>query len=201
MGFFDDIGKKVSDAGQKTLQKTRDVSDIVRVNSLISDEERKVNNAYHSIGKLFVSRFGTNCDDEFLSLVNVVIDSEEKIKGYKKQIQDIKGVTRCTNCGAEVPKGVSFCSACGAKVTQVIPTVNMADTDICTQCGAAVKKGVRFCTSCGAPMQSANNVNIPPQVQTPPVTATPVTGRVCPDCGAQLDEDSVFCTTCGARLD
>mgnify|MGYP004636920119 CR=1 FL=1 len=27
MGFFDDIGKKVSDVGQKTLQKTKEVSD------------------------------------------------------------------------------------------------------------------------------------------------------------------------------
>ena len=44
MGFFDDLGKKVTDAGQKAMQKTQEMSEIVRVNSLISQNENKINN-------------------------------------------------------------------------------------------------------------------------------------------------------------
>lgn len=36
MGFFDDLGKKVTDAGQKTMQKAQEMSELARINSLIS---------------------------------------------------------------------------------------------------------------------------------------------------------------------
>jgi hypothetical protein len=190
MGFLDDLGRKVSDAGQKTLQKTRDVSDIVRVNSLISEEERKVNNTYYQIGKLYVSMFGMNGKEEFAAMVQSVFESEEKIANYKKQVQDIKGVIRCAKCGAEVPRGVAFCSACGTPMTSNTVTDNMEDCVVCQNCGTAVKKNMRFCTCCGSPMNQPSNV----------VAPQPVQGRVCPNCGNALDEDSTFCTECGTRL-
>ena len=44
MAFFDELGKKVSEAGQKTLQKTKELSDTARLNSMLSDEERRIDN-------------------------------------------------------------------------------------------------------------------------------------------------------------
>ena len=46
MSLFDDIGRKVTDVGQKTIQKTRDFSDTARFQANISDEEKKINNLY-----------------------------------------------------------------------------------------------------------------------------------------------------------
>lgn len=51
MSLFDDIGRKVTDVGQKTIQKTRDFSDTARFQANISDEEKKINNLYFEIGK------------------------------------------------------------------------------------------------------------------------------------------------------
>lgn len=42
MSLFDDIGRKVTDVGQKTIQKTRDFSDTARFQANISDEKRKL---------------------------------------------------------------------------------------------------------------------------------------------------------------
>ena len=74
MGFFDDLGKKVTDAGQKAMQKTQEMSEIVRVNSLISQNENKINNAYVQIGKLFVSTYGNECEPEFAEMVATVAE-------------------------------------------------------------------------------------------------------------------------------
>ena len=40
MAFFDNIGRKVSEAGQKMIQKTGEMSDTSRLNAQINDEER-----------------------------------------------------------------------------------------------------------------------------------------------------------------
>ena len=41
MAFFDDLGKKISQAGQNAVQKTKEMTDIARINGMISDEEKK----------------------------------------------------------------------------------------------------------------------------------------------------------------
>ena len=58
MGLFDNFSRKVTDAGQKTVQKTKELSEIARINSLINQEENKINNTYYQIGKLYVSIHG-----------------------------------------------------------------------------------------------------------------------------------------------
>lgn len=41
MAFFDEIGKKISQTGQGVVQKTKDMADVAKLNSLISEEEEK----------------------------------------------------------------------------------------------------------------------------------------------------------------
>ena len=102
MALFDDFGKKLTNLGEKTLQKTKEMTDTARINSLISDEEKKINNAYLQIGKLYVSMHASDCENEFVGLITSIAECEQKIVDYRKQIQDIKGVKRCEKCGAEV---------------------------------------------------------------------------------------------------
>lgn len=199
MGFLDNISKKVTDAGQKTLQKTKEMTDTAKIHSLINEEERKLNNLYYQIGKLYVSKFGDNCDSEFVSFVNSVYESENKIKSYNKQIQEIKGIQRCEKCGAEVSRGASFCSSCGAEMPKV---VTEDDNYVrCEFCGAAIKKEMRFCTSCGKPMSQPlvkDESAKAEDVNTTIVDDLP--DNICPHCGAVLTDDSVFCAECGTKL-
>ncbi len=118
MGFFDDLGKKVTDAGQKAMQKTQEMSEMARLNSLISQNENKLNSAYCQIGQLFAELYRDDHRPEFAELMTTVIGLEQENDTYKKQLQDMKGIQRCEQCGAEVPKGAAFCNSCGASVSQ-----------------------------------------------------------------------------------
>lgn len=198
MAFFDEIGKKVSEAGQKTIQKTKELSDTTRLNAMISDEEKKINNNYFQIGKLYVLNYKDNYEESFAGMLSAINESELKISEYRKQIQNIKGVQHCVKCGAEVLRNAAFCSSCGA----AMPKMQAMNTDNfikCQNCGATVKKGMRFCTACGKPMEA--NPAVDADIENANETNTEeIQEKICKNCGAELEDDAVFCTECGTKL-
>lgn len=152
MAFFDKLSRTVTEAGQKTIAKTMELADVTRLNSMISDEEKNINSQYTKIGKLYLSLHKNDYEDVFAEMVSTIAEAEDKIRGYKNQIQDIRGIQHCEACGAEVPKGAAFCSACGA----VMPKPQSPEESIkCKYCGAETEKGARFCASCGQPLEVA----------------------------------------------
>ncbi len=227
MSIFDNFGKKVSGLGQQTVAKAKEWSDVTKLNSLISDEQKKIDECYKTIGKLYVAKHSSDCESEFSAAVAAIMESNAKIDDYKKQVQTAKGIKTCPQCGAEVASGSAFCSSCGYRmpVVEAIPD-NMVK---CQKCGAVVSKGMRFCTSCGNPMAESEPVPVisepapvEPQGQTCSACGavvpdgyafctncgTPVGGQpepavqpaVCPSCGAQVEEGIAFCTNCGKPL-
>lgn len=181
MAFFDNIGKKLSQTGQAAVQKTKQMADVAKLNSDISDEEKKSTNIYYQIGRLYVSLHKDNPESDFEVLIEQLNESQTKIENLKQQIQDIKGVKRCSTCGAEIPNNATFCSSCGTAVIQQ-KAVDAANLIKCTNCGKMIEKGMRFCTFCG-------NEVVVPQIQS--------VEKKCLSCGAVLDEGAAFCTNCG----
>lgn len=150
MAFFDEIGKRLSQAGQTAIQKTKDMTDVARINGVISEEEKKVNNNYYQIGKLYVAKHSTNYEDEFEGMMSAIRESEAKICECRQQIQAIKGTVCCEKCGEEVPSEAAFCSSCGASM--LTTAENNVELRKCAGCGAIVDKNMKFCTACGRQM-------------------------------------------------
>lgn len=193
MAFLDDLGKKISKTGQSALQKTKDMAEVAKYNSMISDEEKNINNNYYQIGKLYISLHSSDVEEEFKGMIASVRNSESKIADYREQIKLIKGVVRCENCGSEVSINSAFCNSCGAPMPKRVPEETIDSNLIkCEKCGKYVKKGMRFCTSCGSPM---------PREATEPVSKPEMQIRKCPKCGlTTTDAETLFCNSCGTRL-
>lgn len=217
MAFFDNIGKKLSQAGQTAVQKTKEMTDIAKINGSISDEEKKISGAYYQIGKLYAEKHSTDCEEDFAAMIAGIAESQNKIAAYRKQIQDIKGVVRCEKCGAEVASGAAFCSACGAPMPAAQTPVD--DSTIkCSGCGKMISNTMKFCTSCGKPLVeeavSSEQPEVPKSESTGDAASAPsdsetIEGKVqkeqsvekkCPSCGAALDEGVAFCTECGTKI-
>lgn len=196
MAFWDNFSQKASETTAKAMQKAKEMSDIAKLNSMISEEETKINNTYYQIGKLYIAMHLHDYEEEFVGMITTIREADEKIKSYKQQLQDIKGVMCCTQCGAEIQAGVAFCSSCGAPMPKVQQT-NIEDLVRCEGCGAMVKKEARFCTSCGKPMIQLVTSE---KADEPMIVNEKVEDKVCPVCGAKIEDDAAFCTECGNKL-
>ena len=138
MDIFDKIGGKISQT-----------ANVVKINGLIADEEKRINASLLEIGKVCFEKYSDNPDaslDRFVAQIN---DAKSKIEEYSAQIKKIKGYIKCEQCGAEIPPDNSFCNGCGFKI-EVKPKNAPNQSGIsCNSCGASLSPDLAFCTNCG----------------------------------------------------
>lgn len=116
MSFFNELGKKLSKAGQEAAQQTKIFAETTKISSYISDEEKKIDDLYKQIGKSYFEANRNNSSDIYAAQMSEIVEAQNKILDYQQQIRDIKGIKNCPNCGAELDKKSGFCSTCGFKV-------------------------------------------------------------------------------------
>lgn len=228
MAFFDDLGKKITQASQAVSQKSKDFSDVAKLNSAISNEEKKLQSNYYQLGRLYVSKHSEDFEPDFAALINSIKESEKNITAYRTQIQDIKGVIRCEKCGAEIPNNTLFCSTCGTPVQPKAPAPSsapapapyvapvqaqgaapVASTAVCQACGKVNPAQTRFCTNCGTPIGAPAPVAPAPVAPAPtPVApiptpvATPIPTPVEAPVAAPVAPAPTknICANCGAEV-
>lgn len=164
MAFLDVLGKKITQTGQDVVQKTKDTAEVIKYNSMISDEERRINELYTQIGKTYVDLHADSFEVPFTEMINGIKDAQEKISEYREHIIQVKGVFACPNCGEELPLNVAFCSACGTKIEKQEAAAPNANTRYCQSCGTPMQEGYVFCINCGAKYEETAEV---PTVETP----------------------------------
>ncbi len=188
MSFFDSIGSKVSATGQAAAEKAKNITEIGRLNGVISDHEKRISRLYFEIGQSYYERHRDDPAAEELERIAAVNDALDKIDVCREQIKTLKGVEKCPTCGADVARGSQFCNNCGTKMPPAsIRTAPKAQVGRCPTCGAPIAEGNVFCNSCGTKIPE----NAAAQV---------VRSKTCPTCGTVLDADAAFCFACGAKL-
>ena len=169
MAFFDDISKKISEVSQSAAGKTRDTADLFKLKGEISDEEKKLTSLYAEIGKLYCTLHSEDFEPQFQGLMAGVKETVSGIADRQAQIQRIKKISICSNCGAEVSLENRYCIACGA------PRVTNPNNTTCVNCGKIIEEGNRFCIYCGTPVSNGQVVSAP---SPGPIFATPAAPTV-----------------------
>ena len=157
MSFFDKISETLSKGSKNILDKTKDLTDIAKLNGQISSEENKIRDAYIALGKAYYKKYRNNSDVAEAVQFEVIANAEIAIAKYKTEIQAIKKVTICHNCGAEVASDALFCPRCGAKKENAKEegsnTAEYEGKHICKKCGAELEEDTAFCQACGEPVE------------------------------------------------
>lgn len=168
MAFFEKIGEKLTNAGKDVAKKTKELADIAKLNMQISNEEDNIKNKYFEIGKLYYESFSSSPDEKFVEFCSSISESKNKIDTLKDQIQEVKGVKKCSKCGAEIAYTATFCSSCGtpnasAEAAQTdkedangdikkkvdVAEVSENTTSTCPVCSNTVAADAAFCPECG----------------------------------------------------
>lgn len=157
MAFFEQIGKRLTDAGQNVAQQTKDLAEVTKLNSTISDKEKKISQLFLLIGQSYYENHKNSEEAEELDRIAEINGLYSEINADREKIKQIKGVVKCENCGTDVPLNASFCNACGAKVDRVgAASINAGTERTCPVCHAVVEKDNLFCTRCGSKLESTN---------------------------------------------
>ncbi len=150
MAFFENLGQNISNKSAAAAQKVKDVTEMTKLNSAISTEEKKINEYYTAIGRKFYEANVENAPEEYVNFFNNIKESNGLIEDYKKQIAALKKTVTCPGCGNEVEKTSAFCNKCGYNMKDVIAEANgTAGASVCPGCGNTVAEGAKFCNSCG----------------------------------------------------
>ncbi len=210
MAFFDDLGKKITQTGQGVVQKTKDTAETIKLNGMISDEEKNIVNFYAEIGRLYFELHADSYEPAFEHMISGIKEAKAKTENYAEQVKKLKGVFNCPNCGGEVSYGASFCSSCGAKmnVQNSVDRADNSDVRHCVGCGAPLNPGMAFCTNCGTkvePIGALNPVDDRVEYDTSAMqgfadAAAPTT-KICPACGKEIAVNAKFCIGCGSRIE
>lgn len=158
MALFEQIGKRLVDAGQGVAQQTKNFADVTRLNSEISEKERKITQLYQTIGQTYYQNHSQAPEPEYRQTVEEIQALLAEIAQYQEEIKQIKGIVKCPSCGADVPLRAAFCNSCGARMTPEAPPAPPEEgSRVCSVCGAAVAEGNQFCTHCGTRLNNDDN--------------------------------------------
>lgn len=156
MAFFEQLGKRITDAGQSVAQQTQNFADVTRLNSAISEKEKQIAQLFAVIGQSYYERHKDDSAAEEMEKIAEVNALYAEIFEKREKIKQIKGIVKCESCGADVPLNASFCNSCGAKVIRAEAAKEAAENEcLCPACRAAVGKDDMFCNHCGAKIERA----------------------------------------------
>lgn len=151
MAFLDDIGKKISVAGQTAMQKAKNISDSSRIREEISEHEKRLQRYYYEVGKIYLCHHYNNYEEDFAEIIPLIIDSETQLRDLRKQLNSIEKAGKCENCGAVLIENAKFCTVCGKPVQKPVPAEGSENK--CPICGATISEELSFCTSCGTKLK------------------------------------------------
>lgn len=157
MAFFESLGKRLTDAGQNVVQQTKDLAEVTKLNNAISEKERQISRLFAAIGQSYYEAHKDDPTAEEPEKIAEITSLYADIFANREKIKQIKGVTKCENCGADVPLNAVFCNACGAKVIRKEVNKNTTGNErLCPVCHSVVGEGNLFCNHCGAKIDDTN---------------------------------------------
>ena len=152
MGFFDDIGKKLTAVSQEAISQGSALAGTAKNKVKTVDLERQLNGAFAELGKKFYETIKDGSSPEYADNVTRIKDLLVQIEFYKAETRRERGMMLCPKCGAEVVLGAAFCSSCGNTMPKTDMSQQYTQSFMvvkCPQCGVELPNGTVFCTSCG----------------------------------------------------
>ena len=116
MSFFDQIADGISRFTKDIGSKAQDLTDTAKLNAKINEASATIRNTYTAIGEAYYKVHKDDEDSELEEQFTIIRDAMATINECRQQIQKIKGIRICPNCGAEVAGTAVFCQACGTRI-------------------------------------------------------------------------------------
>lgn len=203
MAFFEQIGRKITDAGQGVAQQTKNLTETTRLNAKIAENKKKMSQLLFEMGQDYYKKHRKDRDNEEQEYIDRVNELFREIIQCQKEIEQIKTADVCKVCGSRIVEGSSFCMGCGTRLNadQIEDSflIISDSTRKCPVCGTAVDEDSAFCTSCGTKLADTDDADEYTEDDEAP-EETQYSARICPVCGTEAEDEDLFCLNCGSKL-
>jgi hypothetical protein len=139
MAFIDDVSKTITDFSQAAIRKTKDIAELMKLNSEVSSQEYIINDMYRQIGKLYYESNKESHDDVYSEFFENIGKSTETIKIAREKIKIIKDY--------KVSKKTENSACCEDPAEAV--DVEYHEVNFCPKCGCKSIEGMNYCAKCG----------------------------------------------------
>ena len=206
MTFFEQVGKRITDAGQVAAQHTRVLTDTTRLNVKIAENKKKMTQLLFEMGQDYYQKHRKETDNEeqeYIDQVNVLF---REIIQWQDEIERLKSADVCRVCGSRIMEGASFCMGCGTRLgsdeIEEPPVIPAAGTKTCPICGSVIEEDSVYCTACGVKLEDLNTPQEPYEFMELEEVhkEAPREIGICPVCGLKAMPGDTFCQNCGTKL-
>jgi len=113
---FSDLGKKLSKLGQDTKNGVQKMSDSVSISNRITAEKKSLERLFASIGETVYKETPDDPKEGLEDEWAAVKVAYANIASLNDQLNHVKGIIYCPNCGKPAAQGDKFCARCGFRL-------------------------------------------------------------------------------------
>lgn len=121
MALWDNLTQKAAAVTEKAVQQAKNLAEQAKLRNQISETERTVTDCYTQIGKQYAAAHPEDFDEAYAPMMAAIAGAKRQIVSLQEQLRDLKAVSLCPSCGAEVSKDAAYCGACGAEMPKPAP--------------------------------------------------------------------------------
>ena len=116
MGFFDKLSDVINSTSKEINKKAKDLMSSNKLEGQIAAEEDKIQSIYLQIGMEYYAACKDDPECTYAQLCQQIDAARKEISKLKKELEKLKGLQRCPNCGSAVSVDAAFCPKCGTKM-------------------------------------------------------------------------------------
>lgn len=116
MGYFEELGKRLSAASKGAVKKASAFADSAAVNVQINALSREREHLFREIGAAYFAAYGTTPAPELTELCCLAATKTAEIESLRRRLQQFRNKRSCTSCGATCSAHDQFCAACGTPI-------------------------------------------------------------------------------------
>ncbi|MDE6087592.1 MAG: zinc-ribbon domain-containing protein [Oscillospiraceae bacterium] len=219
--FFDQLSTGFTNASRTVSQKMKNLNDTNKLTSQVKTEQNNIHQNLVAIGQKYYDLCRDNPDEEFRSMVEAIIKSEQTITRLQQEIENVRArepelmpvseqqttgnagasdFRTCPNCGSRSQENSAFCSHCGQKLAAQAAQYDKIYQQNPVQNAPSVQDPVND-TMQEIPTESKSEPEpeyIDAQITEPDFNSV---SAFCPYCGKKLSVPGArFCSECGSTL-
>lgn len=124
MNLLDKVKQGMLESTKVIKEISSEMSEMSKLKVALAKEKGKLEELYYDLGKAVIHPETASDSAEILPEAALLILYEaqaavKNIKEYESKIEQLKGIVKCTQCGAIFDEEAKFCSKCGNKLEPI----------------------------------------------------------------------------------